>query len=346
MSGELMQREMADQPDVLHRLVDRRAANIAAIRGVAPATLSGVMLVARGSSDNAALHARYVLELATGRPVALAAPSLWTRYEARTDLSGWLVVAISQSGGTPEIVETLRRTARCGARTVTITNRADSELAGVGEAVVWLAAGEERAVPATKTVTASMLALCHVAAALGELPWGADDERRAAEAVASAISDHDPALRALELIGPRETVHVGRAFTMAVAHESALKMKESAARGASGYAVGDFLHGPVAAVNSSAAAVGYAASGPTYADVLEAVRTAKSRGASAVMVTDAPTSAVPGEMSSVGSQPGLPEPLSALPMVVRGQQLALLAARAAGVDPDHPSGLRKVTRTS
>jgi glucosamine--fructose-6-phosphate aminotransferase (isomerizing) len=345
MSGTLMQREMADQPEVLMRLVDRRPATLAAIRAVAPARLSGVLLLARGSSDNAALHARYVLELATGRPVGLAAPSLWTRYEARTDLSGWLVVAISQSGRTPEIVETLRRTAGSGARTVAITNTADSELARAGEAVVCLAAGEEQAVPATKTVTASMLALCHVAAALGEVPWGADDERMTAAAVASAIADDSAVLRALKHMGRRETVHLGRAFTMGVAHESALKMKESVSRGASGYAVGDFLHGPVAAVNSSAAMVGYAASGATYPDVLDAVRLAKSRGASAVMVTDASSSAVPDDMPVVGCQSGLPEPLSALPMVVRGQQLALLAARAAGVDPDHPSGLTKVTRT-
>jgi glutamine---fructose-6-phosphate transaminase (isomerizing) len=346
MSGALMQQEMADQPEVLARLVDSRPATVAAIRGVAPRKLSGIMLLGRGSSDSAALHARYVLELTTGRPVTLGAPSLWTRYEARTDLSGWLVVAISQSGRTPEIVETLRRTAQCGARTVTITNDAASDLASVGDAMVWLAAGQERAVPATKTVTASMLALCHVAAALGELPWEADDERRAAEAVASAIADHTPVVTALERMERRESVHLGRAFTMSVALESALKMKEAVSREASGYAVGDFLHGPVAAVDSSAAVVGYAARGATYADVVDAVRLASSRGATAVMVTDAPPSAVPGDMSWVGCQPDLPEPLSVLPMVVRGQQFALLAARAAGIDPDHPSGLRKVTRTS
>jgi glucosamine--fructose-6-phosphate aminotransferase (isomerizing) len=343
--GSVMRREMAEQPDVLAALVERRATTLEQVRSIAPKHLQGVLLLARGSSDNAALHARYLLELATGRPVALAAPSLWTRYGARTALDGWVTVAVSQSGATPEIVTAMEAMRDHGAATVAVTNGSESALARAAHATVALDAGAERAVPATKTVTASLLALIHIAAALGAVPWGAAEEGRAAAAVDAVLSDEAPVSRALGQLTQREVLHLGRGFTLPVALEAALKVKETTLVPSRGYASADFLHGPVAAARASAGVVGYAATGPTYDDVVQAVQRAQEQGAAVVLVTDAEAAERAGGMPALTVPTGLPEPLVSLPMIVRAQQMALQSALAAGLDPDAPVGLAKVTIT-
>src|SRR5689334_10160466 len=151
MPGSQMRREMAEQPEVLARLLSSRIP-------VDVERPAGVIIVARGSSDHAAVYGRYLLELATRRPVALAAPSLFTRYGAQTDASGWLVVGVSQSGRTPEIVDVVERLRATGGRAIAITNDEGSPLAEAAETVVGLGAGTEQAVPATKTFTAQMAA--------------------------------------------------------------------------------------------------------------------------------------------------------------------------------------------
>jgi glucosamine--fructose-6-phosphate aminotransferase (isomerizing) len=346
MNGKLMRREMSDQPDVLARLGARREDTVGRVRAVVPSCLAGVLLLARGSSDHAALHARYLIELTTGRPAGLAAPSLWTRYGATTSLTDWVVIAVSQSGRTPEIVEAAERMRQAGAIVVSVTNHDDSDLAAASDAVVPLGAGDERAVPATKTFTASVLALTHVAAALGDLPWNPAAEQRVSSAVAAVIDDEGPVEQALDVVMDRETVHVGRGYTLPVALESALKVKETTTKGSHGYASADFLHGPVAAVDTHAAVFGYAASGPTYRDVRDLLTTTQMRGIVSVLVTDAATPFSRADQLAVVSVPGgLPEPLAAIPLTVRAQQLAYSAAMRAGLDPDRPAGLNKVTIT-
>src|SRR3954453_23808083 len=205
MRGELMAAEMAEQPAVLAELAGRRAEVVEHVRACLPEPLAGVVLVARGSSDYAAVYGRYLLELAARRPVALAAPSLQTRYDARTELPGWVAVAVSQSGRTPEIVATLERLVAggaggggvtnlpapgaAGARGVAITNAPASPLAAAAGATIALGAGEERAVPATKTLTAQLAAFALVAEELGPLPWRGEDWERVIAAVAVVLAD-------------------------------------------------------------------------------------------------------------------------------------------------------------
>jgi glutamine---fructose-6-phosphate transaminase (isomerizing) len=339
-----MSAEMAEQPEVLARLLARRGDTLAAVRGVVPRDLRGVVLVARGSSDNAALHARYLMEMTTGRPVALAAPSLWTRYGAGTSLRGWLAVAVSQSGRTPEIIETVDRMRRAGARVVAVTNAEGSELEAVADVTLLLGAGEERAVPATKTVTSSILALAHIAVGLGVEPWAAEQERRLPDDVADVLSSADDVDRALEVLGEVETVHVGRGYTLPVALEAALKVKETSLRHANGYATGDFLHGPVAAARPGSGVVAYAAQGPVLKDVVSVAADMSARGLPTVIATDA-AGLVGVAVATVGVPAGLPEPLAAIPLTVRAQQLAYRIAQGAGLDPDRPDGLSKITIT-
>lgn len=345
MTGALMQQEMEQQPDVLTGLASRRAETVGAVRELSPRNLRGVLLVGRGSSDNAALLGRYLIELATSRPVALAAPSLWTRYGVRTALDDWVVVAVSQSGQTPEITDTVRRMRDCGARTISVTNDGHSDLAAETDLVIPLQAGEEQAVPATKTVTASMLALAHVAAGLGRVPWEKDAEARLPEQVSQVLEGRPAVDDVLTVVDRPQTVHMGRGYSLAAALESALKFKETTLRPARAYATGDFLHGPVAAVGDRDAVVGYAASGPTYHDLTGVLSSLHGRGRTTLLVTDRPDD-VRAEIPVLGVPAGLPEPLISVLLTVRAQQLARALTLRSGLDPDRPEGLDKVTITN
>ena len=169
-AGSVMAAELAEQPGVLDRLVRRHVADRDRVAAALPGrpgsgALAGTVLLARGSSDNVAVYGRYLIELAARRPAGLAAPSIHTRYKADVDYSGYLAVALSQSGATPEIVETAARMRRSGAVVVGITNEAGSPLTQVSNLTLLTDAGPELAVPATKTVTAQMLAVAAIAAA-------------------------------------------------------------------------------------------------------------------------------------------------------------------------------------
>ena len=181
-----MRREMAEQPEVLARLLSRRVP-------VEAGDVAGVVIVARGSSDHAAVYGRYLLELATRRPVALGrAVAVHPLRRADRRRAAWLVVGVSQSGKTPEIVDVVERLRAAGGQAIAITNDADSPLAAASEAVIELGAGEERAVPATKTFTAQMAAFAVLAAALGDVPWADGELARVPDAVAAVLADPEP----------------------------------------------------------------------------------------------------------------------------------------------------------
>ncbi len=330
--GARMEADMRAQPDVLRALTSAERPAL----GPPP---DGIVIVARGSSDYAAIFGRYLLEAATGRPVALAAPSLQTLYGVRLGLSGWLALGVSQSGRTPEIATVLDRYKGAGARTLAITNDPDSPLARSADTAIALAAGEEGAVPATKTFTAQLVALALVAEALGAVPWDAGDWERMPDAVAMVLEDSAPAERAAaRLDGADELVALGRGYLMPVALEAALKLREAAQLRAEGWSAADFRHGPVTVAGGGLPVLAVSAAGPAAADVEELAGELESGGAPVLRVADDPEADLP--------YPGeLAEPLRAVPAAVRAQQLALALARRRGIDPDAPPGLRKVTPT-
>jgi glutamine---fructose-6-phosphate transaminase (isomerizing) len=327
-----MEADMRAQPDVLRAL----AGNGPPALGPVP---DGIVIVARGSSDYAAIFGRYLLEAATGRPVALAAPSLQTLYGVEPRLDGWLAVGVSQSGRTPEIATVLERYRGAGARTVAVTNDPDSPLAHEADAALALGAGAEEAVPATKTFTAQLAAMALLAEALGEVPWGAADWERVPEAVAAVLDDWAPAERATAAVGDaRELIAVGRGYLMPVALEAALKLREATGIRAEGWSAADFRHGPVTVARGELPLLAVSAAGPAAVDVDELAAELESSGTPVVRLADDPTADLP--------YPGdLAEPLRAIPAAVRAQQLALALARARDIDPDSPPGLRKVTAT-
>jgi glutamine---fructose-6-phosphate transaminase (isomerizing) len=336
VNGERMRSDMAAQPAVLAGLASRRAELAAALAGRAPA---GVVLVARGSSDYAAIFARYLLEAVTGRPVALAAPSLVTLYGDEPRLDGWLALGISQSGRTPEIVTVLERYGAAGARTVALTNDPDSALAAAADVQIELGAGEERAVPATKTFTAQLAAVALVGEALGPVPWGDGDWERLPGMVEELLGDPGPAELAVEALGDAdELIAVGRGYLMCVALEAALKLREATGVRAEGWSAADFRHGPVTVARGDIPLLAVSAAGPAAADVEELAAQLEQAGTRVLRLADTPGASLP-------YPGGLPEPLCTLPATIRAQQLALALALRRGIDPDEPPGLGKVTPT-
>ncbi|WCB92008.1 Glutamine--fructose-6-phosphate aminotransferase [isomerizing] [Baekduia alba] len=341
-AGAQMTAEMAEQPRVLAALAARRDELTAHVRDAVPAGPTGIVLVARGSSDNAAVFGRYVLELATRRPVALAAPSLVTRYGVQDRLDGWLAVGVSQSGRTPEIVSVLESFGAAGATTVAITNDRDSALARVAAATIDTAAGAEKAVPATKTVTAQFAAFALLAEALSggsELPWSADAWAALPDAVEAILADDAPARAAAEVVGDAQgLVAIARGLLLGAALEAALKLKEMTGILAEGASAADFLHGPIAVVRRELPVLTLAAGGPAAADVAEFADAARARGGRVLTIA-------PDASADLPIPTSIPDGLAAITATVRAQQLAREVSLLRGIDPDSPFGLSKVTET-
>lgn len=346
MTGHRMQEEMAAQPAVLRRLVARRDRIAEDIRGCLPRPLRGIVLVARGSSDNAAVHGRYVLEAAARVPVALAAPSLQTRYGVVPALEGHLAIGVSQSGATPEIVSTLGLLADGGATTVAITNVADSPLADLADVTIPLEAGDEVAVPATKTFTAQAAAFCLIAEALAGESAASSGWDRAIAAVEDALDDPGPVDALADVIAAGQTLLlVGRGFLYGAALEVGLKLSETTGMAVHGISPADLLHGPIATVRPGSRVLCLATPGPVADDVRGIAEDLAGRGADVAAIAPDP-SLVPAAAPIIPVLDGVPEELAILPHVTRGQQLAHATATRLGVDPDQPFALRKVTRTT
>jgi len=339
MSGTHMASEMDEQPAMLARL-GRRVEEIGeAVRSLTGTQVPGVAFLARGSSDNAALVGRYAVELSAGLPTCLLTPSLLTFYGRQpTGFAGWLVVALSQSGHTPEIVAVARGFQAVGASVVAVTNTPESELARTADLHIALDAGAELAVPATKTVTAQMLTVLAIASGLGssELSCAAAERIPAAvdEILADTIATEELADR---LAATTRLVVVGRGFCYPAALETALKLQETTGVLAHGFSSADFRHGPIAVCRPDTPAVLFAGAGPADDDTRGLRGELARRGATAALIGTGLEARI--------SWPPLSNPAEVILATVRGQQLAWWLCCARGIDPDHPFGLTKVTLT-
>jgi glucosamine--fructose-6-phosphate aminotransferase (isomerizing) len=333
-----MRLEIAEQPAAVAATLEALGAPVAELVAELRArSIASVVLIARGSSDHAAVYGRYLLEGRCGLVTALAAPSLYTTYAAPVDLRHALAIGVSQSGETPEIVAALRYAAGRGALTACITNAGGSAIARAVEHPLVTRAGDERSVAATKTFTAQLAAFASLAAALGAstLARGlASLPDLMTETI--AIAEAPAALAAATLVDDDAAVCVARGFSYAVALEAALKLKETAAIWAEGFSSADLRHGPTAAVTSATPALVLHAGG-VFADDLERLEgELRARGARVVSIG-------PGRRLGTATPPC--EELAPFTLVLPAQLLAERLARLRGYDPDHPRGLRKVTET-
>lgn len=336
-AGSVMAAELAEQPTVLGRLVGRHEADRDQVRAVLPGRLAGTVLLARGSSDNVAVYGRYLVELASRRPAGLAAPSVHTRYEAHVDYNGYLVVALSQSGATPEIVDTAASMRRSGAVVVGVTNEPDSPLTEVSDLTLLTEAGPELAVPATKTVTAQMLAMAAIAAAYDASLVTLPALAALPGAVASIVADRagaDSVARRWQ--DARRLIVTGRGLAYAAALETALKIKETARVHAEGLSSADLLHGPIAALDTRLPVL-IVSGGERFA--------ADERALAARLATEGVPYAVCGSGADLPLPAGVSEVTAPIMATIRGQQLALASSLLRGLNPDAPAGLSKVTAT-
>jgi glutamine---fructose-6-phosphate transaminase (isomerizing) len=340
--GALMAAELAEQPEVLGRLVARHAADREQVRALLPSAHAGTVLLARGSSDNVAVYGRYLIEMASRRPAGLAAPSVHTRYQADVDYAGYLVVALSQSGATPEVVETAASMRQAGAVVIGIANEPGSALTQVCDLTLLTEAGPELAVPATKTVTAQMLAVAAIAAAYDSELVAAADLAALPDAVASLLAGSGASRQADTLAGrwadARRLVVTGRGLGYAAALETALKIKETAQVHAEGLSSADLLHGPIAALDSRLPVLVVSGGERFAAD--EAALTARLAAEGVPFAVCGPV-----QHAELPLPAGISEITAPILAIVRGQQFALASSLRRGLNPDAPAGLSKVTAT-
>jgi glucosamine--fructose-6-phosphate aminotransferase (isomerizing) len=338
--------EIHQQPEVLARLLDSQAESAARIAAVIrDRDVCYAVLAARGTSDNAARYAQYLFGSLNRLPVALATPSLFSIYHTPPRLRDGLVLGISQSGQSPDIVAVVEEGRRQGALTVAVTNTPASPLARVAGHVLLLGAGQERSLAATKTYTAQLAALALLAVHLARDERRILALRRVPDAVEAALSLEEAiALAAQRYAHVTQCVVLGRGYNYATAFEIALKLKELAYIVAEPYSSADFRHGPVAIVEHGFPVIVVAPQGAVYDDIFALTRKLADRDADLAVVSDRDEALELGRVS-LRLPVALPEWLSPFTCIVPGQLLALHITLAKGYDPDHPRGLTKVTET-
>ena len=324
-------KEIGEQPAVAARLIEHGASAAAEIaRRVHKASPRGIAIAARGSSDNAALYAKYLFGIRNRYLVALAAPSLFTHYARPPRLDGQCVIGISQSGQSPDVVAVIEEARRQGCLTIAITNVSGSELARAAELVLPLEAGDEVSVPASKTYTSSLVALALISHALDPDAEFGSALARVPEAIAKALETEDEmAALAPALISPRAIV-LGRGFNFSTAEEVALKLSETSYVLARAWSVADFEHGPIAVVEAGLPVVVVEGGGLVARDLESIRQRLEAKGCQVLVLAD---------------RSGLPEELTPISLAVLGQLLAHHVAVARGIDPDRPRTIQKVTRT-
>jgi len=333
--------EIRSQPEVLARRLEAGWAEVeevaARIRRQRPAAL---LLAARGSSDHAATYAKYLFEIRNRLPVALAAPSAFTLYRSPPRLDGLAVLAISQSGASPDVAAVVEEARRQSRPAFAIVNERASRLGRAADVVVPMGAGRERSVPASKTYTASLLCLAMLSWALDPDP----DFRAAIESLpcAAAAALESDAGRLAEAVEGRRLAAIGRGYHLATAQEVALKVTETSYLLAEARSVADFMHGPIAAVDPELPVLLLEAAGPARADMRRLGRRLEEQGVCVLRIGDR----LRPEARSVRVRTGLPEALTPIPFAVAGQLFAQALAARRGLDPDRPRGLRKVTETT
>ena len=342
-----MLEEIRQQPEALARTLAREIRPVQKFKKLVDKRRPKlIVLVARGTSDNAALFGRYLLEITTGIPVSLAAPSITTLYKAPLDYREALVVAISQSGESTDTNLVLERAREQGALTLGITNESGSSLAKLASHVFLVRAGKERSVAATKTYTGQMMILYLLAHALGGR-IRIDDLERLPAAVEAALR-LAPEIEALSerYCFMRRAVVVGRGFNYANAFEFALKLMETCYVVAERFSSADFLHGPIALVESGFPVFAFAPPGATWPSLSETLEKLHALHAEIAVVTDPRNERATDHATRVIRLPvKLKEELTPIPYIVPAQLFAACLATQKGLDPDRPRTLSKVTLT-
>ena len=348
--------EILEQPDAARRHLGSSQAAIAALaERIRAEGIETVVIAARGSSDHAAVYGQYVLGVRNRLSVGLAAPSVVSLYGVEPRLHHTVVIGISQSGASPDVVGVVAAARRHGAPTLAITNDPASPLADAAEYVIELAAGEEQSIAATKTYTCSLLALARLSVELG-----ADEEERTApvraalerssiagvpEAIEAALAAEGAAEDAARrLVGMDRCIVLGRGFEYATAREWALKLKELAQVFADPYSSADVMHGPIALAGRNVPALAILPDGPAAEGLAEVLAEAREAGSPTLVLSERDSTRA-GADGSISLPPDVPDWLRPITSIVPAQLFAYHLTLAKGLDPEAPPNLSKVTRT-
>ncbi len=353
-----MRDEIRQQPDAIERTLIAEWSSAEKLRRRFEShPVRGIILAARGTSDNAAQFGRYLLEVTTGIPVSLAAPSVTTLYAARLKLADMAVVAISQSGESTDTNLVLEQAKLSGAFTVGITNESESTLARLADHTFLVRAGKEKSVAATKIYTGQLACMYLLAHALGA-PITKTQVRQIPDwAAAALLTEKEVAARAERYCFMQHAISIGRGLNYSNSFELALKLMETCYVVAERFSSADLLHGPIAMVEASFPAFLFGPPGVTWKTTAELLSKLKTMKAQTLLITDS-SNAEAAAMDGLSQPPitipahlanndgGLPADLwTPIPYIIPGQLLAASLAEVKGLNPDQPRTLSKVTQT-
>ena len=339
--------EIHEQPVVIQRLLDAQHTNVRSVaEAIERRDPSAIVLVARGSSDNAAIYGRYLLEVCNRRLTSLAAPSGLTLYGSGPRLDQTVVIGVSQSGQGEDVIAYVREAGAQGAATVAIVNDVNSPLAGEADGVLDCMAGPELSIPATKTVTAQMTLLAMLSALLEDQAHGIDQLRELPASVYAALEQREAAASlARRLAASSLGSVIGRGFAFPPALEIALKLKETSYTRAEPFSAADFLHGPVALVDPDYSALLIDVGGRSSESARDLADSIRARGGEAALLRAGQLEKARDDLPGVSVLTRLGEPFAPIPALVLGQLFAIELALARELDPARPRGLHKVTST-
>jgi len=345
MAHSILYQEIHQQPGVISELLANETTAVSKIAHTIRRKFKYVVIAARGTSDNAARYAQYLFGVHNQLQVALATPSLFTMYDTPPNLSGALVIGISPSCQSPDIVSVLREGKSQGSPTLAITNEPSSPLAQTADFLIPLHAGVEKAIAATKTYTSSLAALAMLSCNLQPGGDRLEHLNRVPQIMQATLSNLSGMMNRSERYRYMEHCAViGRGFNYATAFEIALKVKELTRIVAEPYSSADFRHGPIATVSQGFPLILVAPTGAVSPDMLELIDSLIGLNAELIVISDN-RPAFSNANFYLPIPPGLPEWLSPLISVLPGQLFALNLAEARGLNPDRPAGLHKVTET-
>ena len=338
--------EIHEQPAIIQNLISQPQDAITTLADeIRKRKIHHIFIAARGTSDNAGRYAQYILGANNQIVVSLATPSLFTIYQQPPNLSDSLVLGISQSGKSPDIVSVLKEGQKQGALTAAITNYVASDLGKAADIVLDLQAGEEISLAATKTYTAQLTSLALLSYALNPTDLSQQQLQRLPEKVSEVFASETNLDRLAERYRyMSHCVVIGRGFNYATAFELSLKMKELTYTIAEPYSSADFLHGPVALVDRGFPVFVVAPDGKMNAQMVALVEKVQQRHAEVVILSDL-DSVLSRSGQSIPLPLDVPEWLSPITSIIPGQMFAMYLAHTRGFDVDNPRGLNKVTET-
>ena len=338
--------EIHEQPAILERLVEQEYESVLSLaREIRSREVHGVIIAARGTSDNAATFGKYLLEIVAGIPVSLAAPSVFTLYDATLDLSKWLVIGVSQSGESTDVIEVLKRAGAMGAFTTAITNVIDSPIANVAHLTLDCHAGREESIAATKTYTATLGIFYLLAAAIADKRDILDNLRVAAENMRLVLSMEETISRCVERYRyMEECMVIARGINLATCQEAALKLSETCYVVAKPYSSADFLHGPIASIDEGFPVFLYAPPGRSFQAMLDLGKRLVQDGAELIVISS-DDQILSLATTGIHIPVEIDELYSPLVYIVAGQLFAQFLAVTKGYNPDKPRGLSKITKT-